>query len=197
MKIMVVGGTGLVDPQIVTLLQGPDHEIIVASPSTGINTITGQRPEAIQHVNVVIDLSNVPPHSTRRLIPTSSTLPLPTSSKLNGMWVSASYYNIECRSWYGSINLYGIYGNKGRTRRTHLGGGHPIFNCQSYFIFGVLKGIAEASVQPDGNLHLSPHLMLPIAAADLAKFIAQVAIAQPRLESLDLAGPDWMPRVKN
>jgi uncharacterized protein YbjT (DUF2867 family) len=195
MKIMVIGGTGLVGKQVVTLLRNDGHQAFAASPSTGVNTITGDGLEAAMNgSDVVVDVSNAPSFdeaSVTTFFRTSTSNILAAERS-----VGVKHHVAVSIVGVGSSRLPSVGYMAGKLVQEELirNGGVPFTIIKATQFFEFLVGIADQGTSAkDGKVHLSPHALQPIATRDLARFVASCAVAEPLNGERDLAGPDRAP----
>jgi len=190
MKIVVVGGTGLVGSKVVAILKQKGHEALAAAPNTGVNTITGEGlKEAMAGAQVVIDLANSPSFEERAVLEffeTSERNLLPAEAAA-GMrhHVALSIVGID-----RSDN--GYFRAKVAQENLIKASGIPYTIIRSTQFMEFLRGIADSST--DGKkVRISPGLFQPIAADDVAANVADVALAAPRNGVVEIAGPERAP----
>src|SRR5437764_6878515 len=186
MKIVVIGGTGLIGSKTVAILRQGGHEGVAASPNTGVNTITGEGvKEAVAGTQVVIDLANSPSFEDRAVqefFETSGRNLLPAEAAAGVRHhVALSIVGID-----RSDN--GYFRAKVAQEKLIEGSGIPYTIVRATQFLEFLGGIADSST--DGNIvRLPPVLFQPIAADDVAPFVSEVAIAPPRNGIVEIAGP--------
>src|ERR671933_2246458 len=191
MKIVVIGGTGLIGSKTVAILRQGGHEVVVASPNTGVNTITGEGlKEAVAGTQVVIDLANSPSFEDRAVLAffeTSGRNLLPAEAAAGVRHhVALSIVGIDRTPDNGYF--------RAKVAQEHLivASGIPYTIIRSTQFLEFLGGIAASSA--DGNIvRLSPGLFQPIAADDVAAIVAEVALAAPRNGIVEIAGPERAP----
>jgi uncharacterized protein YbjT (DUF2867 family) len=178
MKIVVIGGTGLIGSKTVAILRQGGHEVVAASPKSGINTITGEGlKEAMTGAQTVIDLANSPSFEDKAVLEFFET---------SGRNLLAAEAAAGVRH-HVALSIVG-------TDRTPDNGYFRAKVAQEKLIeaSGILGTIAATSA--DGNLvRLSPGLFQPIAADDVAAIVADVALAAPRSGIVEIAGPERAP----
>ncbi|MAY73660.1 MAG: NmrA family transcriptional regulator [Phycisphaerae bacterium] len=188
MKIVVIGGTGLIGSRVVSLLSEQRHEAIAASPSTGVNTVTAEGlAESLSGASVVIDVSNAPtfePDAVRRFFETSTSNILAAAEK-------ADVSHVVLLSIVGADRLpeNGYLSAKAAQERLITDNALPYTIVRATQFFEFAGAIADASTS-DGKARLSPAMMRPIAANDVAAHLVSVALEPPRNETIDLAGPE-------
>jgi uncharacterized protein YbjT (DUF2867 family) len=190
MKIVVIGGTGLIGSKVVANLKQKGHEALAAAPNTGVNTITGEGlKEAIAGAQVVIDLANSPSFEDKAVLQffeTSERNLLPAEAAAGVRYhVALSIVGID-----RSDN--GYFRAKVAQEKLIKASGIPYTIIRSTQFMEFLRAIADSST--DGNLvRISPGLFQPIAAADVAAVVADVALAAPRNGVIEIAGPERAP----
>ncbi|WP_454042915.1 SDR family oxidoreductase [Cellulosimicrobium sp. Marseille-Q8652] len=187
MRIVVVGGTGLIGSQVVARLRDAGHEAVVAAPSTGVDTLTGAGvDEALAGADVVVDVSNSPSFAdddVMRFFTTSTRTLL----------------DAEARAGVGHHVILSIVGTD-RTDAGYLrakvaqeelvrgsGRGWSVVRATQFFEFA--KTIADGATV-DGVVHIPPVAFQPVASADVARTVAEVASGEPLNGMVELAGPE-------
>ncbi|WP_423462185.1 SDR family oxidoreductase [Promicromonospora sp. MS192] len=187
MKIVVIGGTGLVGSQVVRNLTEHGHEAVAASPQTGVDTLTGEGlAEVLDGAQVVVDLSNSPSFAEEdvtRFFRTSTTNLLEAEAK-------AGVQHHVILSIVGADGIDAGY-MRAKVLQENLvkdsGNGWSIVRSTQFFEF--LNAIAdEATV--DGVTHVAPVRFQPIASADVARFVARTAAGTPLDATIEIAGPE-------
>jgi uncharacterized protein YbjT (DUF2867 family) len=191
MKIVVIGGTGLIGSKTVAILRQGGHEVVAASPQSGINTITGEGvKEAVAGARVVIDLANSPSFEDKvvlKFFETSGRHLLPAEA-------AAGVRHHVVLSIVGSDRSpdIGYFLAKVAQEKLIEISGIPYTIIRSTQFLEFLGGIAASSA--DGKVvRISPGLFQPIAADDVASIVAEVALAPPRNGILEIAGPERAP----
>src|ERR1043166_1161346 len=191
MKIVVIGGTGLIGSKTVPPLRKDGHQGLAASPNSGVNTITGEGlKEALAGAQVVIDLTNSPSFEDKAVLEffqTSGRNLLAAESAAGvGHHVALSIVGIE------RTPDNGYFRAKLAQEKLIEASGVPYTIVRATQFFEFLGGIAASATE--GNaVRLSPGLFQPIAADDVATFVADAALAPPRNGIIDIAGPDRAP----
>jgi len=190
MKIVVIGGTGLIGSKTVTILRQRGHDVVAASPNTGVNTITGEGlKEAIAGAQVVVDLANSPSFEDKVVLEFFETsernlLPAEAAAGIRHH-VALSIVGID-----RSDN--GYFRAKVAQEKLIKTSGIPYTIIRSTQFLEFLGAIANSSA--DGNIvRISPGLFQPIAADDVAAIVADVALAAPRNGIVEIAGPERTP----
>jgi len=191
MKIVVIGGTGLIGSKTVAILRQGDHEVVAASPKRGINTITGEGlKEAIAGAQVVIDLANSPSFEDKAVLEffeTSGRNLLPAEAAAGVRHhVALSIVGID------RTPDNGYFRAKVAQEKLIETSGIPYTIIRSTQFLEFLGAIADSCA--DGNMvRLSPGLFQPIAADDVAAIVADVALAAPQSGIFEIAGPERAP----
>jgi len=188
MKIVVIGGTGLIGSRTVAVLRRGGHEIVAASPKDGINTITGEGLKgALAGAQVVIDLANSPSFEDRAVMEFfkasgRNLLPAETTAGV-GHHVALSIVGTDRTADNGYFRA------KVAQEKLIEASGIPYTIIRSTQFLEFLGSIADSSA--DGNIvRLSPGLFQPIAADDVASIVAEVALAAPQNGIVEIAGPE-------
>jgi uncharacterized protein YbjT (DUF2867 family) len=190
MKIVVIGGTGLIGSKVVAKLRQQGHEAIAAAPNTGVNTITGEGlKEALPGAQVVIDLSNSPSFEDKAVLEffETSGRNLLAAEAAAGVRYHVALSIVGCDR---SDN--GYFRAKVAQEKLIKASGipHTIVRATQFLEF--LGAIADSSA--DGNtVRLPPCLFQPIAADDIAPIVAEMALAAPRNGIVEIAGPERAP----
>ena len=190
MKIVVIGGTGLIGSKTVSILRQREQQVIAASPNTGVNTITGEGlTEAMTGAQVVIDLSNSPSFEDKAVLEFFET----SGRHLLAAEAAAGVKHHVALSIVGidrSDNGY-FRAKVAQEKLIETSGiAYTIIRSTQFLEF--LRGIAASAAQ--GNLiKISPSLFQPIAADDVAAIVADVALSPPRSGIIEIAGPERAP----
>jgi uncharacterized protein YbjT (DUF2867 family) len=191
MKIVVVGGTGLIGSKTVAILRQGGHEVIAASPKSGINSITGEGlKEAMAGAQVVIDLSNSPSFEDKAVLEFFEA----SGSNLLAAETAAGVGHHVALSIVGTDRTpdNGYFRAKVAQEKLIKSSGVPYTIIRATQFLEFLRGIADSSA--DGNIvRLSPGLFQPIAADDVAAIVANVALAAPQNGIVEIAGPERAP----
>jgi uncharacterized protein YbjT (DUF2867 family) len=190
MKMVVIGGTGLIGSKTVATLRQGGHEVVAASPKSGVNSITGEGlKEAMAGAQVAIDLTNSPSFEDRavmRFFETSGhNLLLAETEASVRHHVALSIVAID-RTDNGYFRA-----KAGQEKLVEASGITYTIICATQFL-EFLGGIADESA--DGNtVRLPPVAFQPIAAEDVAAMVAEVALAAPRNGIVEIAGQERAP----
>src|SRR5499426_1426092 len=191
MKIVVIGGTGLIGSKAVAMLRQGGHEVVAASPNTGVNTITGEGlTAAMAGTQVVIDLANSPSFEDQAVLAFFET----SGRNLLAAEAAAGVRHHVALSIVGTDRTpdNGYFRAKVAQERLIEASGIPYTIIRSTQFLEFLRGIAASSA--DGNMiRISPGLFQPIAADDVAAIVADVALAPPRNGIVEIAGPERAP----
>jgi uncharacterized protein YbjT (DUF2867 family) len=188
MKIVVIGGSGLIGTKVVAQLSQKGHQVIAASPSTGINTITGEGlPAAMKDTDIVIDLANSPSFEDNAVMEFFKT----AGRNLLGAEISAGVKHHVALSIVGVDIMQNIGYMRAKMAQEDLirQSGVPYTIIRSTQFFEFIGGIANQATQ--GNeVHLSDVKFQPIASDDVAAFVVKYALAAPANNKIEIAGPD-------
>jgi uncharacterized protein YbjT (DUF2867 family) len=190
MKIVIIGGTGLIGSKTAAILRQGGDEVLAASPKTGVNSITGEGlKEALTGARVVIDLSNSPSFEDKAVLEFFET---------SGRNVAAVEHATDIQH-HVALSIVGVdrsdngyFRAKVAQEKLIKASGVPYTIIRATQFLEFLGGIAQTSA--DGNtVRLSPGLFQPIAADDVARFVAEAALARPRNGIVEIAGPQRAP----
>ena len=191
MKIVVIGGTGLIGKQVVAGLKKLGHQAIPASPSLGINAVTGEGlAEALAGAQVVVDVSNSPSFEEKAVLEFFET----STRKLIAAEKAAGVAHHVALSIVGTERIPGNGYFRAKVAQEALikAGGVPYTIVRATQFYEFMGGIAATGAQDDG-VHLSSGNMQPIAAQDVAAAIVNAAIAAPINGTVEIAGPEKAP----
>jgi uncharacterized protein YbjT (DUF2867 family) len=191
MKIVVIGGTGLIGSKTVALLRQGGYEVVAASPTTGVNTLTGEGlTAAVAGTQVVIDLANAPSFEDQAVLAFFET----SGRNLLAAEAAAGARHHVALSIVGTDRTPDNGYFRAKVAQEHLieTSGLPYTIIRSTQFLEFLGAIAAASTE--GTIvRLSPGLFQPIAADDVAAIVAEVALAAPRNGIVEIAGPERAP----
>jgi uncharacterized protein YbjT (DUF2867 family) len=188
MKIVVIGGTGLIGSKLVVKLRDQGHEAIAASPRSGVNTITGEGlAEALKGTSVVVDVSNSPSWEDEAVMNffETSTRNLLTYEAAAGVGhhVALSVVGTE------RLSESGYFRAKIAQEKLIKNSVIPYSIVQATQFFEFLKGLAEISF--DGSkVRLAPVLFQPMAADDVATALGRIAAGPPVNGTVETGGPE-------
>jgi uncharacterized protein YbjT (DUF2867 family) len=187
MKIVVIGGTGLIGSKTVAILRQGGHEAVAASPQSGVNSITGEGlKEVMAGAQVVIDLANSPSFEDKAVLEFFET----SGRNLLAAAAAAGVRHHVALSIVATDRTdNGYFRAKVAQEKLIEGSGLPYTIIRATQFMEFLGGIADSSA--DGNtVRLPPVLFQPIAADDVASVVAEVALAPPRNGIVEIAGPE-------
>jgi len=191
MKIVVIGGTGLIGSKTVAILRQGGHDVAAASPKNGVNTITGMGlEEALAGAQVVVDLANSPSFEDKAVLEFFET----SEGNLLPAEAAAGVRHHVALSIVGTDRSpdIGYFRAKLAQEKLIEAAGIPYTIIRSTQFLEFLGGIAGAGA--NGNVvRISPGLFQPIAADDVAAIVAEVALAAPRNGIVEIAGPERAP----
>src|SRR5204863_1705420 len=191
MKIVVIGDTGLIGSKTVAILRQRGHEVIAASPKGGINTITGEGlKEAMAGAQAVIDLANSPSFEDKAVLEFFET----SGRNLFPAEAAAGVRHHVALSIVGTDRTpdNGYFRAKVAQEKLVKASGIPYTIIRSTQFMEFLRGIADSAT--DGNVvRISPGPFQPIAADDVARNVADVALSAPRNGIVEIAGPERAP----
>lgn len=188
MKIVIIGGTGLIGSKTTERLRAKGHDVTAASPNTGVNTITGEGlAEALTGAEVVLDLANSPSFEDRAVIEFFET----SGRNLLAAEKTAGVRHHIALSVVGTERLQesGYFRGKLVQEKLIRESGIPYTIVHSTQFMEFLAGIAQSGMV-DGRVHLSPAFVQPIASDDVADAMADVALGTPVNGVIEIAGPE-------
>jgi uncharacterized protein YbjT (DUF2867 family) len=191
MKIVVIGGTGLIGSKIVPILRQRGHEVVAASPNTGINSITGEGlKEAMTGTQVVIDLANSPSFEDKAVLEFFET----SGRNVHAAETAAGVRHHVALSIVGTDRSpdNGYFRAKVAQEKLIEASSIPYTIIRSTQFLEFLGAIATSSTE-GSTVRLSPGLFQPIAADDVAAITADVALAAPRNGIIEIAGGERAP----
>jgi uncharacterized protein YbjT (DUF2867 family) len=191
MKIVVIGGTGLIGSKTVAILRQRGHDVVAASPNTGVNIITGEGlTKAMAGTEVVIDLANSPSFEDRAVLEFFET----SGRNLLAAERTAGVRHHVALSIVGTDRTpdNGYFRAKVAQEKLVEASGIPYTIIRSTQFMEFLGAIADSSTNGTA-VRVSPGLFQPIAADDVAASVADVALAAPRNGIVEIAGPERAP----
>ena len=188
MKILIIGGTGLIGSKTSERLRQKGHEVIAASPSSGVNTITGEGlANALQGADVVIDLANSPSFEDKAVLEffETSGRNLLAAEKVAGVkhHIALSVVGAERLPDSGYLRA------KLAQEKLIRGAGIPYTIVHSTQFFEFLGGIANSATSGDATKVSSAYFQ-PIASDDVADMMADAALSKPANGVIEIGGPD-------
>ena len=188
MKIVVIGGSGLIGKKVVTNLRQHGHEVLAASPSSGVNTVTGEGlAQALAGAQVVVDVANAPSWEDNAVLAFFET----SGRDLLAAEAAAGVGHHVALSVVGTDRLLasGYFRAKMAQEKLIKASPIPYTIVRATQFFEFAGGIAQLATEGQ-TVRLPPVLMQPIAADDVAAVMADVALAAPLNGTFDLAGPE-------
>jgi uncharacterized protein YbjT (DUF2867 family) len=193
MKIVVIGGTGLIGSKVVDRLRKHGHEVLAAAPSSGVNALTGEGlDEALTGADMVIDLANSPSFEDQAVLDFFET----SGRHLLAAEKKAGVKHHLALSVVGTgrpaLATSGYIRAKLAQEELIRASGIPYTIVHSTQFFEFLGGIAGAGGEGQ-EIHLSTGLMQPIASDDVADAVADYALGAPVNGTVEIAGPEKAP----
>jgi len=188
MKIVVIGGTGLIGSKLVKKLREQGHEAVAAAPNTGVNTMTGEGlAEALKGASVVVDVSNSPDWEDAAVLKffetsTRNLLTYEAHAKV-GHHVALSVVGTD------RLSESGYFRAKIAQEKLIKEGPIPYSIVHATQFFEFLKGLADISMV-EGKVHLPHVLFQPMAAEDVATGVARVAVGPPVKGVVEIGGAE-------
>jgi len=188
LKIVVLGGTGLIGSKVVSFLREQGHEAVAASPSRGVNTLTGEGlAEILTGAQVVVDVTNSPSFEDKAVLEffeTSTRHVLAAEAAAGvGHHVALSIVGIE------RLPDSGYFRAKVAQEALIKASSIPFSIVRATQFFEFVAGIAHASTAGE-TVHLPDALLQPIFSEDVAAAIAQAAFSEPLNDTIELGGPE-------
>jgi uncharacterized protein YbjT (DUF2867 family) len=188
MKLVIIGGTGLIGSKLVARLKEQGHEAVPASPDTGVNTLTGQGlKEVLQGAAVVIDVSNSPSFEAAAVMDffTTSTRNLLTHA------AAAAVKHYVALSVVGTERVPDSPYLQAKNAQETLikAGGIPYSIVHATQFFEFIKRIADEATEGT-TIRLPPVLIQPMAADDVATAVGKIAVGAPVNGTVEVAGPE-------
>lgn len=187
MKVVVIGGTGLIGSRVVAKLRDEGHDAVPASPDTGVNTLTGQGLEdVLQGASVVVDVSNSPSFEEMAVMNFFTT----STRNLLRYAATAGVRHYVALSVVGTERIPDSPYLRAKNAQESLitSGGIPYSIVHATQFFEFMKRIADEAT--DGTtVRLPPVLIQPMAADDVATAVAKVAVSTPLNGIVEVAGP--------
>jgi uncharacterized protein YbjT (DUF2867 family) len=188
MKIVVIGGTGLIGSKLVNKLREHGHEAVAAAPNTGVNTLTGEGlAEVLENASAVVDVSNSPSWEDAAVLNFFET----STRNLLSYEAAAGIRHHVALSVVGTDRLAESGYFRAKIAQEKLIKESPIpytiIHATQFFEF--IKGIADVSMV-DGKVHVPPVLFQPMAADDVASAVAKVAVGNPENAIVEIGGPE-------
>lgn len=187
MKIVVIGGTGLIGSRLVSKLQAHGHEAVAASPDTGVNTLTGEGlAEVLQGAAVVVDVTNSPSFEDAAVLHFFET----STRNLLAAEAAAGVRHHVALSVVGTDRLTesGYFRAKIAQENLIRASSIPYTIVHATQFYEFVKSIAAAATE-GGTVRLAPVLIQPMAADDVAAVVCRIAEGPPAQGIVEVAGP--------
>ncbi len=188
MKIVVIGGTGLIGSQVVSKLGEHGHEAVAASPNTGVNTLTGEGlAEVLEGADVVIDVSNSPSFEDAAVLEFFKT----ATGNLLAAEKAAGVGHHVALSVVGTERMAdkGYFKAKAVQEQLIADSGIPYSIVHATQFFEFIKSIAALATDGD-TVRLPPVLFQPMASEDVAKAVGRTAVGAPINGIVEIGGPE-------
>ena len=188
MKIVVIGGSGLIGSKLVNKLREHGHETVAASPNSGVNTLTGEGlAEALKDASVVVDVSNSPSWEDAAVMNFFET----STRNLLAAEAAAGVGHHVALSVVGTERLLesGYFRAKIAQENLIKASSIPYSIVRATQFYEFVKGIADLSTK-DNEIHLPPALIQPMAADDVASAIVRIAVGPPVNGTVEVGGPE-------
>lgn len=188
MKIVVIGGTGLIGSKLVTKLREHGHEAVAASPDTGVDTLTGKGlDKALDGASTVVDVSNSPSFEAAAVmdffhISTRNLLAAEAAAGV-GHHVALSVVGTE------RLPESGYFQAKIAQEKQIEGGSIPYSIVHATQFFEFVPAIADSATR-DGTVHMAAVAFQPIAGDEVAQQVGRVAVGSPLNGRVEIAGPE-------
>jgi uncharacterized protein YbjT (DUF2867 family) len=188
MKIVVIGGSGLIGSKLVNKLREDGHEAVAASPNSGVNTLTGEGlAEALKGASVVVDVSNSPSWEDAAVMNFFET----STRNLLAAETAAGVGHHVALSVVGTERLLesGYFRAKIAQENLIKASSIPYSIVRATQFYEFVKGIADLSTK-DNEIHLPPALIQPMAADDVASAVGRIAVGPPINGTVEVGGPE-------
>lgn len=191
MKIVVIGGTGLIGSKLVTILRERGHDVLAAAPSTGVNSITREGlAQAMDGTDIVVDVANAPSWEDQAVLDFFET----SSRNLLAAEAAAGVRHHVALSIVGSERLpeNGYFRAKVAQENLIKASSIPYTILRATQFFEFVGGIAQAATVGE-EVCVSPALIQPMASDDVVAALTDVTLATPVNGTVEVAGPEAMP----
>ncbi|PAU62864.1 SDR family oxidoreductase [Pseudomonas sp. PICF141] len=191
MKIVVIGGTGLIGSKLVNILRERGHDALAAAPSTGVNSITREGlAQAMDGADIVVDVANAPSWEDQAVLDFFET----SSRNLLAAEAAAGVRHHVALSIVGCERLpeNGYFRAKVAQENLIKASGIPYTILRATQFFEFVGGIAQAATVGE-EIGLSPALIQPLASDDVVAALTEVTLATPVNGTVEVAGPEAMP----
>ena len=191
MKIVILGGTGLIGSKVVNLLRARAHEVVAASPSLGINSITGEGlSETLTGAQVAVDVINAPSWEDKAVLEffENSTRNVLAAEANSGVGHHVALSIVGCDRLPASGYLRAKFAQEELIKASPIP--YTIVRATQFFEF--VGGIADSATSGQ-TVRLPSVLFQPILSDDVAAAMAKIAVAKPLNRTIEIAGPDAIP----
>ncbi len=188
LKIVVIGGSGLIGKKVVSTLRGLGHDVVAASRSSGVNTVTGEGlAEVLRGAQVVVDVANAPSFEDKAVMEFFEA----AGRQIAAAEKAAGVKHHVALSVVGTERLLasGYFRAKMAQEKLIEGSGIPYTIVRATQFFEFVGAIAQGSTQGQ-IVRISPAMMQPIFSGDVAAVVAETALAAPRNGMVEVAGPE-------
>lgn len=188
LKIVVIGGTGLIGSKVVNSLRKQGHQVVAASPSVGVNTLTGEGlAEALVGAQVVVDVANAPVWEDQAVLAFFET----SGRNLLAAEAAAGVKHHVALSVVGTDRMLanGYFRAKMAQEKLIKASPIPYTIVRATQFFEFVGGIAQSATEGQ-TVRLPSAMMQPIVSDDVAAVVVDVALAEPLNGTLDIAGPE-------
>jgi len=188
MKIVVIGGTGLIGSKLVEKLGNSGHEALPASPDTGVNTLTGEGlAEALNGAEVVVDVANAPNWDDDPVLAFFTT----STGNLLAAEVTAGVKHHVVLSVVGAERLPGSGYMRAKVAQEELvkEGSIPYTILRASQFFEFIGRVVNSNSDRDG-VHMPPAFIQPQSAEDVSSTLAELAVSEPLNGTIELGGPE-------
>lgn len=191
MKIVVIGGSGLIGSKLVNILRQRGHDVLAASPSSGVNSITREGlAAAMDGTDVVVDVANSPSWEDQAVLDffETSSRNLLAAEKAAGVGHHVALSIVGCERLPESGYMRAKVAQENLIKASGLP--YSILRATQFFEF--VGGIAQSFAVGE-ELRVPPALIQPIASDDVVAALADVVLAAPHTATVDVGGPEWIP----
>lgn len=188
MKIVVIGGTGLIGSKLVPKLSKHGHKAIAASPRTGVNTLTGEGlPQVLDDAQVIVDVSNSPSFEDKAVMDFFTT----STANLLQYGARAGVGHLVALSVVGTERIAGSGYMRAKIAQETLikQGNLPYSIVHATQFFEFVKSLADLGTR-GGQVHIAPVFIQPMAADDVATAVGRISIGTPLNAIEEVAGPE-------
>src|SRR5947207_4400418 len=188
LKVVVIGGSGLIGKKVVLKLRQQGHEVLAASPSSGVNTVTGEGlAQALAGAQVVVDVANAPSWEDKAVLAFFET----SGRNLLAAEAAAGVGHHVALSVVGTDRLLasGYFRAKMAQEKLIKASPIPYTIVRATQFFEFVGGIVQSATEGQ-TVRVPPVLMQPIVSDDVAAVMADVALAEPLNSTFDIAGPE-------